>query len=300
MKLEDPLLILQQTQAIQIFPELIPILGKIYTKKHVTDIICNFIHSINQYNLSNPSLQIEKLFLLQSIVNANFYLASSSSTIKLVKNVVPILEKYFSSGNRKEKIECSYCLSVLLVSHFLLNTLLLSFFLPYLTSFPSSHSSIILLSFFLSLLPSLPHLLSFCTLSYHSPFFLSFLTSFFPPFFLSFLLSSFLSFLPSFLLPSFLLSFLTSFLPLLPLTSFFLSPFALPTPLFSLLYFSLFFLLIPVSFLYPVGKETFYFIYYPLLRLPLITLITLPTGIYEGIIYITIYSLLCLFPNIYK
>src|SRR3990167_8669246 len=46
--------------------------------------------------------------------------------------------------------------------------------------------------FFLS---SLPYLLSFCTLSYHSPFFLSFLTSFFPPFFLPFL-PSFLPLLP--------------------------------------------------------------------------------------------------------
>ena len=232
MKLEDPLLILQQTQAIQIFPELIPILGKIYTKKHVTDIICNFIHSINQYNLSNPSLQIEKLFLLQSIVNANFYLASSSSTIKLVKNVVPILEKYFSSGNRKEKIECSYCLSVLLVSHFLLNTLL---------SFS-----------FLSFLPSLPPFLLHALLSF--PFF-----SFFPYFLLSSFLSSLPSLFSSFAPPYLLLSF-----SLCSPHSSLLPPLFFPFPLAhsSLLHISLM-------------KETFFIIYYPLLRLPLLPLLPL-------------------------
>jgi hypothetical protein len=115
MKFDDPLLVGQQTAGLQSMGALIPSMSKLYDDQTVTDIVCTFMSSAINTMSATPSLNVEKLLFVQSVVNSDFYLHDRECATKLITLVVFVLEKHLR-GSRKEIIECSYCLSVLLVS----------------------------------------------------------------------------------------------------------------------------------------------------------------------------------------
>lgn len=116
MALKDPLKVALQSNCLQVFGELIPNVEKLYSADQLVDIVTDLLTVIcNNESLSSSSLIIEQLILLQAIVNCDFYLLSDCSIVPdgLIDQIVQFLMKHLS-GTRKQLIECSFCLSVLL------------------------------------------------------------------------------------------------------------------------------------------------------------------------------------------
>lgn len=116
MALKDPLKIALQSNCLQVFGEIIPSVEKLYSADQLVDIVTDLLNVIKtNETLSTSSMIIEQLILVQAIVNCDFYLLSDCSIVPdgLIDQIVQFLTKYLS-GTRKQLIECSFCLSVLL------------------------------------------------------------------------------------------------------------------------------------------------------------------------------------------
>ena len=116
LSLQDPLKVALQSNCLQVLAEVIPKLEELYNPDQLVDVVTELLIVIkNNPTLSTQSMTVDKLLLVQSIANCKFYLDSDCSIFPdgLLDQIVQFLN-FHLGGSRKEMIECSYCLSVLL------------------------------------------------------------------------------------------------------------------------------------------------------------------------------------------
>lgn len=120
ISLKDPLKVALQSTCLQVYGEILPDLEKLFSPNQLVDVVHSFLKCIvANDSLSTLSMNTEKLLFVQCVANCDFYLISDTY-IKPDGILYEILEflKVNLTGNRNRKamIECSYCLSVILVS----------------------------------------------------------------------------------------------------------------------------------------------------------------------------------------
>jgi hypothetical protein len=84
MQLSDPVMIGTQINAIQAFSAIIPSLGQFFSEPVVSDVVCDFLGKVPHFEGYRQATN-EKLLLIQTAVNSDFYLQSGEYQPSLMR-----------------------------------------------------------------------------------------------------------------------------------------------------------------------------------------------------------------------
>ena len=121
MRSSDPVLLAPQTTCLKSLCDILPILSRIFSNEEITSLISNLIKEFPQHSSPTPTLNIQKLLFISSVINHDFYLSSYDITEKIVPHLLTVISEHMDyQRTRNESLDSSRCLIVLLV-YFIFN-----------------------------------------------------------------------------------------------------------------------------------------------------------------------------------